>query len=42
MLSKVWVEIWHFWLGISAAKATIPVTFLLQRVLKIAYDSSSG
>jgi hypothetical protein len=42
MLSKVWVEIWYFWLGIPAGKATITATFASQGVLKIACDSSSG
>jgi len=41
MLSKVWVEIWYFWLGFPAGKATIPVIFA-QGVLKIAHNSSSG
>jgi hypothetical protein len=42
MLSKVWVEIWYFWLGFPAGKATIPATFPSQGVLKIACNSSSG
>jgi hypothetical protein len=42
MLSKVWVEIWYFWLGFCAGKATIPATFHSQGELKIAQNSSSG
>jgi len=42
MLSKVWVEIWYFWLGFPAGKATMPATFPSQGVLKIAHNSSSG
>jgi len=42
MLSKVWLEIWYFWLGFPAGKATILATFPSQGVLKIAHDSSSG
>ena len=42
MLSKVWLQIWYFWLGFPAGKATIPATFPSQGVLKIAHDSSSG
>jgi len=42
MLSNVWVEIWYFWLGFPAGKATIPDTLPSQGVLKIARDSSSG
>jgi hypothetical protein len=42
MLSKVWVEIWYFWLGFPDSKATIPATFHSQGVLKIACNFSSG
>jgi hypothetical protein len=42
MLSKVWVEIWYFWLGFPTGKATISATFASQGVLKIAHGSSSG
>jgi len=42
ILSNVWVEIWYFWLGFPAGKATIPATFPSQGVLKIACDSGSG
>jgi len=42
MLSKVWVEIWYFWLGFPAGKATILATFPSQGVLKIAHNSRSG
>jgi len=42
MLSKVWVEIWYFWLGFPAGKATISATFPSQGVLKIAPNTSSG
>ena len=41
MLSKVWVEIWHFWLCIPVGKTTIPGTLPFQGVLKIAHDSCS-
>jgi len=42
MLSKVWVEIWYFWLGFHAGKAAIPATFRSEGELKIARNSSSG
>jgi len=42
MLSKVWLEISYFWLGIPAGEVTIPATFPAQGLLKIACDSSSG
>jgi len=42
MLSKVWVEIWYFWLGFPAGKASIPATFPSQGGLKIDRGSSSG
>jgi hypothetical protein len=42
MLSKVWVEIWYFWLGFPAGFASIPTTFPSQGGLKIACGSSSG
>jgi len=42
MLSKVWLEIWYFWLGFPAGKATNPAAFPSQGVLKVAHDSSSS
>jgi hypothetical protein len=33
MLSKVWLQIWYFWLGFAAGEATIPATFPSQGVL---------
>jgi len=42
MLSKVWVEIWYFWLGFPVGKATIPATFPSQGGLKMARGFNSG